>query len=218
LSFAAAVRKFFMTDGKKENARRPVDPQQRARSLEAVRGVASKRGAGDRVERGARAVAVGGPAGAAGGAPELDDVRYLTAIFGTSYLVARADGELTDEERRHLFASLAMLTGDRVGPESVEDLIELSEQSLREVEFESAIRSLVGAFPNQDDREVALTLALGTAAADGHIDEDELATLGAIARAFGISPERSKVIYQEVFLALAEARASADATGAVEAG
>lgn len=200
-----------MAEGTKKS-RRPVDPAQRERSVEALRGVASKQGGDGRVERGVRAAvsrtqAPDAPASSA----ELDDFRYLTAIFGASYLVARADGELSEEERRHLFAALSMLTGDRVSIENIENLIELSEQSLREIDLETAIRSLVGACKTADDREVALTLALGTAAADGHIDQNELATLGALARAFGISPERSKVIYQEVFLALAEARTAAAA-------
>ncbi len=198
-------------------ARPPSDAAQRARSVEALRGVASKQGGDALVERGAKAVVAhreAPPGAPPASSAELDDFRYLTAIFGASYLVARADGELSEEERRHLFAALSMLTNDRVSIENVENLIELSEQSLRGVDLETAVRSLVGAFKSRDDREVALTLALGTAAADGHIDENELATLGALARAFGISPERSKVIYQEVFLALAEARAAADAPDA----
>lgn len=196
-----------------KQAPRPADEEQRARSVEALRGVASKHGGDERVERGARAAAARSeaPPGAPVSSAELEDFRYLTAIFGASYIVARSDGELSVEERRHLFAALSMLTGDRVSIENVENLIELSEQSLREVDFETAITSLVHAFKTRDDREVALTLALGTAAADGHVDEHELATLGALARAFGIPPDRSKLIYQEVFLALAEARASADA-------
>ncbi|HEU4537139.1 MAG TPA: TerB family tellurite resistance protein [Polyangiaceae bacterium] len=196
-----------------KGARPPVGDRQRARSVEALRGVASKHGGDARVERGAKAAAARSvaPPGEPASSDELEDFRYLTAIFGASYIVARADGELSEEERRHLFAALAMLTGDRVSVESVENLIELSEQSLREVDFETAITSLVHAFKTRDDREVALTLALGTAAADGHVDESELATLGALARAFGIPPDRSKLIYQEVFLALAEARAAAAA-------
>ncbi|HEU4405140.1 MAG TPA: tellurite resistance TerB family protein [Polyangiaceae bacterium] len=197
-----------MAEGSKKT-RRPVDPTQRARSVEALRGVVSKQGGSERVERGIEAAAVRDKAAPSPPGPEPDDLRYLTAIFGASYLVARADGELSDEERRHLFAVLSMLTGDRIGVDDVERLIEVSEESLRDVDLETAVRGLVGAFKSRDDREVALTLALGTAAADGHIDEDELTTLGALARAFGISPERSKVIYQEVFLALAEARAAA---------
>jgi tellurite resistance protein len=198
-----------MAEGSKK-PRRPLDPTQRERSVEALRGVVSKQGSGARVERGIEAAAARTEAskGAEGPPPEHDDVRYLTAIFGASYLVARADGELSDEERRHLFAILSMLTGGRIGASDVEKLIEVSEENLRGVDLENAVRGLVGAFKSRDDREVALTLALGTAAADGRIDEDELTTLGALARAFGISPERSKVIYQEVFLALAEARAA----------
>lgn len=196
-----------MAEGSKK-PRRAVDPAERERSVDALRGVVSKQGGSERVERGIEAVASRGEAAESEQAPspEADDIRYLMAIFGASYLVARADGELSDEERRHLFAILSMSTGGRIAASAVEKLIEVSEENLRGVDLETAVRGLVGAFKSRDDREAALTLALGTAAADGHIDENELTTLGALARAFGISPERSKIIYQEVFLALAEAR------------
>lgn len=115
--------------------------------------------------------------------PELEPSQ-LEALVEAMYLVAFADGVLSDDERAHFGRSVRTLTDGRLSGSAFDHVIASIEGELTSKGHERCVESLARRLPGVQLREVALILAADMAAADGVICDDERALLERMAAAF----------------------------------
>jgi tellurite resistance protein len=111
----------------------------------------------------------------------------LEALVETMFLVAFADGDYGEAERKHFERSVAMLTGGRLGGESFDHVITRMVRRVRENGRDGCIGSLKRRLPTDHMRQVALILAMDMAAADGVLHPDERTFIEAMASGFGMT-------------------------------
>ena len=118
----------------------------------------------------------------------------LEALVEAMYLVAFADGVLSDEERDHFGRSVHDLTGGRLVGSAFDHVIDAIRTQLITEGHERCVRALAERLTHPQLREVALILAADMAAADGVICDDERALLANMAEAFGLEDRLREAI------------------------
>lgn len=176
----------------------PRSEAQRQRSVEIVRELAAKK-AGNRVDSGAEAASVRGDQL---GRDQARAVAFARALFRAAFLVAACDGELAPQERKRLIETMSAVTNGIATPETVEAMIADSLEGLQQHGFEAAIAEVGRAIDDPADGEAVFLVAVGIAAVDGHVEDEELDVLDALATALKLPLERSHELAADALSAL----------------
>jgi tellurite resistance protein len=179
---------------------KPASETARQRSVEIVRKLAAEK-AGDRVDRAGEAAAES-VRGEALGRDQARAVAFARAVFRAAFLVAACDGELAPEERRRLIETMSALTNGVATPETVEAMIADSLENLQQNGFSAALAEVGRTVDNHQDREAVFLVAVGIAAVDGHVEDEELDVLDALATALHLPLERSRALAAHTLSAL----------------
>jgi tellurite resistance protein len=114
------------------------------------------------------------------------------------YVVIAADGVLTSEERDALRGALRYLTQGELGTQAAEAMVEQFEHDLKRDGVEVRLDQIAArVYSDPDDRELALSLALAVAVADGNTDPAEEAAITGLAERLGYSPKRLAALLTE---------------------
>jgi tellurite resistance protein len=127
------------------------------------------------------------------------EAEMLWAISLASYLMARADGKLTEDEYQALGEALVSLAEEPISQEQLHGLLDQHESLLQRVGVEGAAHEMVKRLPNQDARRAALIMAATIAFVDGEVSDEEGDTFLALSVALGFSEDEAEEILEEVF-------------------
>ncbi len=177
---------------------RPASEARRQRSVEIVRKLAAEK-TGGRVESGAEAASVRGEQL---GRDQARAVAFTRALFRAAFLVAACDGELAPEERKRLIETMSAVTNGVATTETVEAMIADSLENFQRHGFEAALAEVGRAVEDPRDGEAVFLVAVGIAAVDGHVEDEELDVLDALATALRLPLERSRALAANALSAL----------------
>lgn len=99
---------------------------------------------------------------------ELDEPR-LEALIEAMFLAAYADGEFSDVEREHFYASIESLTDRRISGPTLEDLTVRMKADLDEKGRAACLEAVKEKLSTPGARKAALALTIQLVAADGII-------------------------------------------------
>lgn len=120
------------------------------------------------------------------------------AMIETAFLMAAADGELSDLEMAHLATTVEALTGDQVGSVPLEVMLAQLLESLQSDGWSARIEAVARSMPNPLDRRNAYRLAAGVSFVDGVVQQAEVQLFGLLAEAFGIPTDEASHLLEEV--------------------
>lgn len=110
----------------------------------------------------------------------------LTALIEAAYLVAAADGRVSDVESRRLVERIGQVTGGRFSAAYIEETLRGAADRVHGDGAPARAESIASALPSDELRRAALLVASAVAWAEGGVGEREGLALQALARAFGI--------------------------------
>lgn len=119
------------------------------------------------------------------------DEPKLEAVVELMFLAASADGEFSDEERRHFAASVESLTDRRIAGDSFETLIARIADGFRKEGRDRRLAEVKAHLATPALRRVALSLAIQVTAADGIIRTSERELLLEVADALEIDRDEA---------------------------
>jgi tellurite resistance protein len=97
---------------------------------------------------------------------------------------------------------MSALTNGVATPETVEAMIADSLENLQQNGFSAALAEVGRTVDNHQDREAVFLVAVGIAAVDGHVEDEELDVLDALATALRLPLERSHELAADALSAL----------------
>ncbi len=116
---------------------------------------------------------------------ELDEPK-LEAIIETMFLAAFADGEFSEVERAHFYASIESLTDRRISGSTMETLMTRMQADLAASGRAARLASVKERLATPGARKAALALSIQVVAADGIIRVEERELVHALADALEI--------------------------------
>jgi uncharacterized tellurite resistance protein B-like protein len=128
----------------------------------------------------------------------------LFGFLGAAFLVAAADGCVSDLEVRRFSDVLGVLSGGVLTQPTIEDATDDWAALLAEDGYETSLRGL-GEVLVGEDRKLAYEIACGVAFADGDVSTEEDAVLGDLARTLEIHEAEAASIRGDVARAAAVA-------------
>lgn len=128
---------------------------------------------------------------------DFDDPK-LEALTEMMFLAAFADGELSDEERKHFQASVESLTDGRFGGAKFDLFFAKMQQTLESEGRDARLASVKERLSDPNARRVALSLAVQVTAADGIIRTSERELIMETAEALDIDVDVAADIVAEV--------------------
>lgn len=129
----------------------------------------------------------------------------LDALLEAMFLLAIADGDLDEEEVRHLARACKRLLGPLVEAD-LEGLFLHWSAAIADEGWERRMRSISSAVAGTALAEPAFRLAVLVALADGRMDPGEADGIDLMAQALGIRPDAAANIVQDVVRDLSGAR------------
>src|SRR5438552_580544 len=102
----------------------------------------------------------------------FDDPK-LEALIEAMYLAASADGEFSDDERKHFVASVESLTDRRLSGERLDQLVDTIAKAVESAGRASRLASVKVRLTDARMRKVALSMAIRMMAVDGIIRTSE---------------------------------------------
>lgn len=129
----------------------------------------------------------------------------IDALLEAMFLLAIADGDLDDEEIRHLARACKRLLGPLVEAD-LEGLFLQWSSAIAEEGWELRMRAISSTVAGTPLAEPAFRLAVLVALADGRIAPDEADGIDLMAQALGIRPDIAAKIVQDVVRDLSGAR------------
>lgn len=112
----------------------------------------------------------------------------MDSIFEAAFLVAAANGELSEEEMSHHFSTIEQVLGSAVSPEEADNLISTYSERLQAEGPDARLASIGSQLRGTEAAGAAYVLAAGLAY-QNEVDEAEDTTLAALAHALGLSEE-----------------------------
>jgi tellurite resistance protein len=108
--------------------------------------------------------------------------------------IAIADGEVTDDE----LVAIRQICHDIAGKDLPEGTLEAELVQIRRgtIDFEARLGQCAG-YLNEHGKELVVRAALQVAAADGHVDTEELEQIAAIAKALQMSPSHVNGVFAD---------------------
>jgi tellurite resistance protein len=128
---------------------------------------------------------------------ELDDAR-LEALIETMFIAAFADGEFSEEERKHFFQSIESLTDRRMSGPTLDGLVARIEKDLEASGRDARLAAIKARLPGEPERKTALTLAIQLVAADGIIRTSERELILDVAEALEIDRDAAADLVREL--------------------
>ncbi len=119
-------------------------------------------------------------------------------LIEAAFLMAAADGELSQSEYEQLVATIEYLTSKRFAGDQLRTLIAQLTESLQNDGWQARIDAVAKALPDTVARRNAYRLAAGVSFIDGEVQPDEERLFGLLAEAFGIATEEASQILVEV--------------------
>lgn len=129
---------------------------------------------------------------------ELDDPK-LESLVEVMFLAAFADGEFSDEERKHFAKSVESLTDRRVRGETIDKLIARMEKDFAGGEGRDAcLAGIKAKLADQGSRKAAFALAIQVVAADGIVRTSERELLFDLAEGLEIDRDAAADMVREI--------------------
>jgi len=119
------------------------------------------------------------------------DEPKLEALIEMMVLAADSDGDLGDEERKHLCASIESLTDMHASGDKLERLVSRLTADLKASGRPKRLASLKARLVDPAERKVALSLAIQVVASDGIIRTSERELLLEVAEALEIDRDEA---------------------------
>lgn len=146
-----------------------------------------------------KADAGGGEKGAAlGQGVRAGGRERLEALVEVMFLAASADGEFSDDERRHFLAAVESLTDQALTDEALSALVGKLESLLEQEGRELRLSRVAARLENAAEKRVALSLAVRLMASDGIVRTSEREVIVDLAEALGIDREDAANLVKEL--------------------
>jgi tellurite resistance protein len=114
------------------------------------------------------------------------------------YLVMTADGTHSPEEQKALLGAIRYLTEGELGARAADHMVARFESDLRRDGLEHRLDDVASrVYREREDRELALSLAAGVAAADGQLHPREVDTIVALAQRLGFSQTQLRALFAD---------------------
>lgn len=120
------------------------------------------------------------------------------ALVETAFLMAAADGELSQAEYEQLVATIEYITNKRFAGDQLRSMIAQLTEALQSDGWQSRIDAVGAALTDPVTRRNAYRLAAGVSFIDGEVQPDEERLFGLLAEAFEITSEEASQILVEV--------------------
>jgi uncharacterized tellurite resistance protein B-like protein len=128
---------------------------------------------------------------------ELDEPK-LEAIIETMFLAAFADGEFSEEERRHFRASIESLTDRRISGATLDALMHRMRSDLEASNQPARLAAVKERLTTPGARKAALALTIQLVAADGIIRTSEHELVLAVADALEIDRDTTADLVKQL--------------------
>jgi tellurite resistance protein len=132
-------------------------------------------------------------------ADEVGALNRVDPLAETMFLMMSADGKVTDTERDAVRGAVRGLTGDGLRSGTIKVMLENYEVRLREEGRDERLRQIAETISEEPtEAESAFALAAAVALADDEVADEENALINQLAEWFGISPERTAEILDQL--------------------
>ena len=155
---------------------------------------------------------------------ELDKAAQLNAILEAAFLIAAADGELSDKEFTALSKAALSLFGPKIGETegepSYRNAYHFADAAMTEEELNNSLQSfadlldeqsyaqrvayIAETLPDDAQRQQAFKLAVGISMEEGGVPDSENTVIHDLAKAFSFSAEKTNQLLDEVDAARAK--------------
>ena len=114
------------------------------------------------------------------------------------YLVIAADGVHTPEEQDALVGAIRYLSEGELGEPAADHMITRFQSDLQREGIEQRLDDVAArVYGEREDRELALSLAAGVAAADGELNASEQRTIVGLAERLGFSQRQLQALFDD---------------------
>ncbi len=120
------------------------------------------------------------------------------AMIETAFLMAAADGSLSDIEREQLVATMEFITSHQVPRERLDDIVGQLMDALSTDGWEARIQAVATSLEDPLARRNAYRLAAGISFIDGEVQDEEAELFTLLANAFEIPQTEAEAILLEV--------------------
>ena len=125
----------------------------------------------------------------------MDEPR-LEALVEVMFLAANADGEFSDDERKHFASSVESLTDGRLGGEPLAKLVARFEADT--ADRAARLAAVRDRLPDAGARKVALSMAIRLMTADGIVRTSERELILEMADSLGIDRDDAADLVKEL--------------------
>lgn len=127
-----------------------------------------------------------------------DPALTMGGMIETAFLMAAADGELSEIEHEQLVATIEQVAGEAYDVARIRATLDQLLESLEADGWETRIAAVAQSLTDPDARRNAYRLAAGVSFVDGEVQESEERLFGLLAQAFEIPPKEAEWILTEV--------------------
>jgi uncharacterized tellurite resistance protein B-like protein len=131
-------------------------------------------------------------------ADEVAFGRHALATFDAAFLMAAADGVLSDAELDELAELLAELTDHNATDDDLGRLLDTFANALEQLGMDERLASLAEALDTPDSRRIAFVVACGLSFLDGNVHEAEEALFAKLADALAIPQDEATQLLDEI--------------------
>lgn len=129
---------------------------------------------------------------------ESADEKETGALIETAFLMAAADGELSNIEFDQLVATIEYVAGAQYTQDQLRTMINQLVDTLGSDGWEKRIAAVKADLTNTTARRNAYRLAAGVSFIDGEVQENEARLFGILAEAFEIANDEASALLTEV--------------------
>jgi|LNFM01.1.fsa_nt_gb uncharacterized tellurite resistance protein B-like protein len=129
---------------------------------------------------------------------DVDPSLGTGAMIETAFLMAAADGTLSDIEREQLVATMEYITDKKIPRDKLDETIDQLLEALSADGWEARINAVASSLSDALARRNAYRLAAGVSFIDGEVQPEEAQLFTLLARAFEIPETEAEAILVEV--------------------
>jgi tellurite resistance protein len=122
---------------------------------------------------------------------------FFSGLVEGAFLLAAADGDLSEDEEIALSETLREITGGMFEPEEFVQMLHAFEEALQEDGQASRLQTLASSLPDEPARRAVLSFATLVALCDRHLADAEWSALQAMGAAFGFSKQSVEALVNE---------------------
>jgi tellurite resistance protein len=126
------------------------------------------------------------------------DEPKLEAVVELMYLAASADGEFSEEERRHFLSSVESLTDRRLAGDGLDGIVSRLEAGVRSGDREGRLAAVKERLGTPPLRKIAFSMAAQVMAADGIIRTTERELLLELAETLEIDRDEAADLVAQI--------------------